>query len=76
MKLPSNETHQILKFFEYDHLPEELKEFSRPFHELAHFLVLKLDGPELDAGLRKLLESKDCCVRGGSLMADHEVRKL
>jgi hypothetical protein len=31
--------------------------------ELADSLAGKLDGPELTAGLRKLLEAKDCFVR-------------
>lgn len=53
----------ILKYFEYDHLPEGLQEFSRPFHDLAWDLARQLNGPELTVGLRKLLESKDCCVR-------------
>jgi hypothetical protein len=54
----------IMQFFEYEHLPEYLQEVSRPFHELAHGLVRQIPGnPELTAGLRKLLEAKDCCVR-------------
>ncbi|WP_246007647.1 hypothetical protein [Gordonia oryzae] len=37
---------------------------SQQFHDLAHDLAEVLnDGPELSAGLRKLLEAKDCCVR-------------
>jgi len=56
-------TVQILRFFEFDHLPPRLQEISRPFHELAHDLAGKLDGPELTVGLRKLLEAKDCMVR-------------
>lgn len=50
--------------FAYDHLPEKLQQVSRPFAELAcRMLVLCPDGPELSAGLRKLLEAKDCAVR-------------
>lgn len=56
-------TEALLKFFAYEHLPERLQEISKPFGDLARDLALKLDGPELTAGLRKLLEAKDCMVR-------------
>jgi hypothetical protein len=37
---------------------------SRPFGELAERMADTLpSGPELTAGLRKLLEAKDCAVR-------------
>ena len=60
-------TKAILKFFEYSHLPPHLQEISRPFYDLAHrFARMETeDGPELTAGLRKLLEAKDCMVRAG-----------
>lgn len=54
----------ILKYFEFAHLPPHLQEVSRPFHEVAMTMNIVLqDGPEKDAGLRKLLEAKDCMVR-------------
>lgn len=54
----------ILKFFRFAHLPEKLQNVSEPFHALAHLLVATLPiGAELSAGLRKLLEAKDCAVR-------------
>lgn len=56
-------TAAILKHFTFDHLPEHLREISRPICELAHEMGEKLDGPELTAGLRKLLEAKDALVR-------------
>lgn len=56
-------THAVLQYFEYEHLPEHLREISRPFCVLARDMAHRLDGPELTAGLRKLLESKDCMVR-------------
>ncbi len=57
-------SESILKYFKYDHLPLTLQEVSRPFHDLAHAMDKNLpSGPELSAGLRKLLESKDCAVR-------------
>ena len=56
-------TEAILKFFEYEHLPAHLQIISRPFNELAYEMADRLDWPELTAGLRKLLEAKDCFVR-------------
>lgn len=54
----------ILRYFAYDHLPQLLRDVSEPFHHLAHLLVDALpSSPELSAGLRKLLEAKDCAVR-------------
>lgn len=56
-------TEALLKFFKSDHLPPKLQAIAGPFGELANAMASKLDGPELTAGLRKLLEAKDCCVR-------------
>ncbi len=54
----------ILRYFEYDHLPENLQLLSMRFHGLAHKMVDDLPfNAELSAGLRKLLEAKDCFVR-------------
>lgn len=59
-------TVQIARHFEYEHLPVQLQTISRPCHDLAQDMVDSLlDGPELTAGLRKLLEAKDCFVRAG-----------
>lgn len=55
-----------LRFFRYDHLPEKLQRYSKPFAELAVDLVgsyADQTNPEIEAGLRKLLEAKDCFVR-------------
>lgn len=50
--------------FAYSHLPRHLQAISEPFAELAVRLINRLsDGPELSAGLRKLVEAKDCMVR-------------
>lgn len=51
--------------FAYDHLPEgQLRETSVRCARLAQVMVEQLpDNPELSAGLRKLLEAKDCFVR-------------
>lgn len=54
----------ILKYFEYAHLPAALQEVSKPICDLAHQMDETLpDGAEKSAGLRKLLEAKDCFVR-------------
>lgn len=54
----------IMKYFEFAHLPPHLQEVSRPIGELAAEMEKTLpDGPEKSAGLRKLLEAKDCLVR-------------
>ncbi len=54
----------LLKYFEYSHLPVHLQEISRPFGELARTLAERApNNPETTAGIRKLLEAKDCAVR-------------
>lgn len=54
----------ILRYFAFAHLPENLQKVSRPIGLLAEQMDAQLpDGPEKSAGLRKLLEAKDCLVR-------------
>ena len=54
----------LLVHFTYDHLPDTLAEVSKPFCELAQHMADTLpDGAEKTAGMRKLLEAKDCAVR-------------
>lgn len=54
----------ILKYFSYEHLPTTLQEVSKPIGDLARLMDVTLpDGAEKSAGLRKLLEAKDCLVR-------------
>jgi len=51
-------------FFAWEHLPPHLQAASRPFGELADQMINQLlPSAELEAGLRKLLEAKDCFVR-------------
>lgn len=53
-----------IKWFKYEHLPEKLQEISKPIAELAELMEGVLpDGAEKSAGMRKLLEAKDCFVR-------------
>lgn len=57
-------TVAIMRHFEFGHLPFELAAVSNECRTLAETMVVRLpDGPELTAGLRKLLEAKDCFVR-------------
>lgn len=53
-----------IKYFKYDHLPIALREVAQPCGDLANLMEENLpDGPEKSAGMRKLLEAKDCFVR-------------
>ena len=57
-------TTHLLRYFEYAHLPVHLQPVSAACGDLAQQMTAALpDGPELTAGLRKLLEAKDCFVR-------------
>lgn len=57
-------TQSIAQFFTYEHLPPHLRAVSQIFSEVATDMIETLeDSPELTAGLRKLLEAKDCFVR-------------
>lgn len=53
----------IMKYFEYKHLPDHLQKISKPIGELAAQMDTLPDCAEKSAGLRKLLEAKDCFVR-------------
>lgn len=59
----------LMRFFDYKHLPEHLQKVSKPFHDLARVICDAWISREIDdiseatAGMRKLLEAKDCIVR-------------
>lgn len=55
----------IMRYFEFDHLPTGLlRDTSKLVAAMAAKFEADLpDGPEKSAGLRKLLEAKDCFVR-------------
>lgn len=57
--------YPILRFFHYDHLPGHLQEISIRFSALAYEMAERETTAfaEVAAGLRKLLEAKDCAVR-------------
>lgn len=53
-----------MKYFGYAQLPPHLQVVSKPIGELAKQMDEALpNGAEKSAGLRKLLEAKDCLVR-------------
>lgn len=57
-------TPDIMRYFNYSHLPHSLAMISKPFCELAWWIYDELqDGPEKSVALRKLLEAKDAAVR-------------
>lgn len=58
-------TVHVARYFDYGHLPQgEMRHVSLACADLAEHILTRLpDGPELTAGLRKLLEAKDCFVR-------------
>lgn len=54
----------LLRFFDFAHLPADLRGVSEPFHALAVQLTDTLPASaERTVALRKLLESKDAAVR-------------
>ena len=56
--------YPVLQYFEAKHLPEPLRSVSEKFGSLARDMATVLpSGAETAAGLRKLLEAKDCFVR-------------
>lgn len=64
MQRPQPPEEKLLRFFKYEHLPIHLQVQSKPFGDLAQLLVDTLKpSAERTAGLRKLLEAKDCAVR-------------
>jgi hypothetical protein len=54
----------IMRYFEYGHLPDSVQPVSVKVADLAEWMdQMLVDSPEKSAGLRKLLEAKDCFVR-------------
>lgn len=55
---------ELLQFFTYKHLPEQLQAISKPFCELALKLVETLPyNAETQKALDNLMAAKDCAVR-------------
>jgi hypothetical protein len=54
----------VMRFFNSEHLPEKLREIAQPLEAVARIMDNDLpNSAEKSAGLRKLLEAKDCFVR-------------
>jgi hypothetical protein len=63
------------KYFAFSHLPLHLQLVSKPLGQLAELLEQLLpNGPEKSAGMRKLLEAKDCFVRAALEAAPAELQ--
>lgn len=63
----------FIDLFSYEHLPENLKTVSKLLGDVAFKLMESLpEGPEKTAGLRKLMEAKDCFVRA-KMLGDKDV---
>lgn len=61
----------IMQYFAYAHLPPELQGVSAAIANVAEGMELSLpDGAEKSAGLRKLLEAKDCFVRAAIVSSE------
>lgn len=61
------DVRDALQWLTFGHLPERLRDFSRPFYQTAAELitVITTDSPELTTALNKLIEAKDSAVRAG-----------
>lgn len=54
----------IMRYFAFEHLPLPLRNVSEKFYDFAcHMIENTPAGAEQSAGLRKLIEAKDCFVR-------------
>lgn len=56
-----------LQWLTFDHLPEALQNYSRPFYQTAVEMILNVttDSPELTTSLNLLIQAKDSAVRAG-----------
>lgn len=59
-----SQSEPIMKYFSYAHLPSHLQPVSKAIGDVALDMCGKIPrSAERAAGLRKLLEAKDCLVR-------------
>lgn len=67
-------TQHFATLFSFEHIAEsKLRDISSECHAFAQRMIDALpDGPELSAGLRKLLEAKDCLVRAALADLGHK----
>lgn len=62
-----------IKYFDFTHLPPKVWQFSAPILTLAMLMEDNLpDCAEKSAGMRKLLEAKDCFVRAALDLPDEQ----
>lgn len=55
---------RMMQFFAYENMSVDWQAQLKPFHDLASIMVETLpSNPERTAGLRKLVEARDCAVR-------------
>lgn len=69
----------IMQFFMDDHLPKDMRRITGAVRKLAMDMMSQLpDSEETDAGMRKLLEAKDCFIRAkyGEQMTEQTSAKL
>lgn len=60
----SRQPAKILRYFSYNHLSDKVRGIAQEFYAFADDMDAKLpDCAEKSAGLRKLLEAKDCMIR-------------
>ena len=65
-------TTTVDRWFSYSHLPADLQEVSKACADLHDLMDAVLpDGAEKSAGMRKLLEAKDCFVRAALDKVNH-----
>lgn len=56
--------NRLLKWLRHEHLPQHLQAVVKPIDALAQEMDTALaEGAEKTAGMRKLVEAKDCFVR-------------
>lgn len=67
--------NRLIKFFQSDHLAQDLQPVVERFEELADWIDQSLpESAEKTTALRKLLESKDCAVRAKLELEDARYR--
>lgn len=67
-------SNPIMTFFSYEHLPPPMQAVSKPLHDVAVQMANHLSpSAEVSAGLRKLLEAKDCFVRAALVQHREEL---
>ena len=62
--VPEHTPHELFQYFDFEHLPKDLRLVSRAFYALARDLDSLLeDGSQKDLALTHLLQAKDAAVR-------------